>query len=175
MEKIAVVNDRDEIVGYEEKMFVHEKGILHRAFSVLIVNSKKEMLLQRRSLIKYHSPGEWTNACCSHQRENESILEAAKRRIFEELGIKRIELKESFVFQYKCHFSNGLWENEIDHVYIGRYEDYMEEFDEEEVEEVKWIEIEALKTWIKDRPEDFTYWFKVLMKEVEQREITFLS
>ena len=175
MEKIAVVNDKDEIVGYEEKMFVHQKGILHRAFSVVILNSNKEMLLQRRSFTKYHSPGEWTNACCSHQRENEAILEAAKRRIFEEIGIKTIELEESFIFHYKCHFPNGLWENEIDHVFIGIYEDYIEKFNEEEVEAVKWIKIEELKNWIKDRPEDFTYWFKVLMKEVEQREINFLN
>lgn len=166
MEYIAVVDTNDNIISYQEKMEVHEKGILHRAFSVLLFNNKNELLLQRRALEKYHSPGEWTNTCCSHQREGETLLEAANRRITEELGIKGVELKEEFTFHYKCKFSNELYENEIDHVYTGTYNGDISNFNRDEVYEVKWISYDELVIWMENKPDEFTFWFKDIMKRI---------
>ncbi|WP_066870114.1 isopentenyl-diphosphate Delta-isomerase [Clostridium mediterraneense] len=166
MEYIAVVDTNDNIILYQEKIEVHEKGILHRAFSVLLFNDKNELLLQRRALEKYHSPGEWTNTCCSHQREGETLLDAANRRITEELGIKDVELKEEFTFHYKCKFSNELYENEIDHVYTGTYNGDISNFNRDEVCEVKWISYDKLVVWMENRPDEFTFWFKDIMKRI---------
>ena len=166
MEYIAVVDTNDNIISYQEKMEVHENGILHRAFSILLFNDKNELLLQRRALEKYHSPGEWTNTCCSHQREGETLLEAAKRRITEELGIIDIELKEEFSFHYKCKFSNELYENEIDHVYTGTYNGDISNFNRDEVCEVKWISYDKLVVWMENKPDEFTFWFKDIMKRI---------
>lgn len=166
MEEIAIVDMNDRIIGYEEKMYVHRLGIPHRAFSILLFNNENKMLLQRRALGKYHSPGEWTNACCSHQRENESLLDAANRRIGEELGLEPVLLKEEFVFHYKCKFSNNLYENEIDHVFTGIYNDEINDFNTKEVCEVKWVSYSELKEWMKKRPNDFTFWFKNIMKKI---------
>lgn len=166
MEYIAVVDNDDNIISYQEKMEVHERGILHRAFSVLLFNNKNELLLQRRALEKYHSPGEWTNTCCSHQREGETLLEAANRRITEELGIKDVELKEEFTFHYKCKFSNELYENEIDHVYTGTYNGDISNFNRDEVCEVKWISYDELVIWMENKPDEFTFWFKDIMKRI---------
>lgn len=163
MEYIAIVNELDEIKGYEEKIYVHEQGILHRAFSVILYNDNKKILIQQRSSKKYHSPSLWTNSCCSHERKSDkTILNAAKRRVFEELGIERIEIKEVDIFKYKCDFKNGLIENEIDHIFIGKYNGEVN-FNREEIDAVKWISEEEILQWIEDRPEEFTYWFKVLM------------
>lgn len=175
LENIAVVNSNDEIVGYKEKMFVHKEGILHRAFSVVLFNSKNEMLLQRRSFLKYHSPGEWTNACCSHQRENETIKESAIRRLNEELGINDATLEEEFVFHYKCQFENELWENEIDHVFVGRYDNNVEAFNLDEVHDVRWISVSELLKWINEKPEEFTYWFKLLIKKAEELKKLYIN
>ncbi|WP_338025451.1 isopentenyl-diphosphate Delta-isomerase [Clostridium yunnanense] len=175
LENIAVVNSNDEIIGYKEKMLVHKEGILHRAFSVLLFNSKNEMLLQRRSLSKYHSPGEWTNACCSHQKENETIKEAAVRRLYEELGINDVAIEEEFVFHYKCQFENQLWENEIDHVFIGRYDTNIECFNTDEVHEVRWIPVSELLMLIDEKPEEFTFWFKILIKKAEELKKLYIN
>ena len=168
MEEIAIVDIDDKIIGYSEKMKVHEEGVLHRAFSVLIFNDKNKMLIQRRALEKYHSPGEWTNACCSHQRDGETIKEAAYRRITEELGIVTPNLIERFVFHYKCKFSNELYENEIDHVFTGIYNEKITNFNKEEVCDTQWISYEDLLSWINKRPQDFTFWFKNIMKKIPE-------
>lgn len=168
MEKIAVVDMNDKIIGYEEKMYVHELGIPHRAFSILLFNKNNEVLLQRRALNKYHSPGEWTNTCCSHQRKNETLLQAANRRLKEELGIEGVALEEVFVFHYKCKFSNDLYENEIDHVYIGRYDGEVDKLNPKEVCDVKWISYENLALWMIKSPEEFTFWFKNMMTKIPE-------
>lgn len=175
LENIAVVNNDDEIIGYKEKMLVHKEGILHRAFSVVLFNSKNEMLLQRRSFSKYHSPGEWTNTCCSHQRENETIKEAAIRRLYEELGINDAVLEEEFIFHYKCQFENELWENEIDHVFIGRYDKEVESFNIDEVHEIRWISVSELIKLIEEKPEEFTFWFKILIKKAEELKKLYIN
>lgn len=118
---IILVDQADNEVGLMEKMEVHQKGLLHRAFSVFIFNSKNEMLLQRRSASKYHSGGLWTNACCSHPYPGESVSDAAKRRLIEEMGIET-ELEFAFNFTYKASLDKGLIEHEFDHVFVGRYD-----------------------------------------------------
>src|ERR1043165_7585171 len=120
MEKVILVNERDEETGEMEKMEAHRKGILHRAFSVFIFNNKNEMLLQQRALHKYHSGGLWTNTCCSHPRPGEETLSAAKRRLVEELNVDAT-IQWSFDFIYEANFDNGLYEHEYDHVFIGIY------------------------------------------------------
>jgi len=122
MIEVQLVDAEDNPNGSMEKLEAHEKGALHRALSVLIINSKKEILLQRRALGKYHSPGLWTNTCCSHPYPGEDPNEAAKRRLQEEMGMSS-ELTFLFKFQYKCDFENGLIEHELDHVFIGKTDD----------------------------------------------------
>jgi isopentenyl-diphosphate Delta-isomerase len=158
---IPLLNDSDQIIGYEEKMRVHELGLLHRAFSILIYNKKGEMLIHQRALEKYHSPGLWTNACCGHPNQNESMEAAVKRRLQEEMGFT-CELKYSFVFRYRATFDNGLIENEIDHVYVGVYD---EEFipNPEEVADFKWLTLDFLRNDAKQNPEKYTYWFKEIL------------
>src|SRR5258708_894916 len=120
-ERVILVNDQDEEIGTEEKMCAHEKGLLHRAFSIFIYNSKGEMLLQRRAKIKYHSGGLWTNACCSHPRKGETIEKAAHRRLKEEFGFD-CNLKNAFSFIYQADLDKGLKEHEFDYVLTGLYD-----------------------------------------------------
>ena len=163
MEQVVLVNALDEEQGFMEKMEAHEKGLLHRAFSIFIFNEKGELLLQQRALDKYHSGGLWTNTCCSHQREGESNIQAGSRRLFEEMGFKT-ELKELFHFIYKAPFDNGLTEHELDHVMIGYY-DEAPVINSEEVEDWKWMLIEDVKTDIEIHPEIYTVWFKIIFDE----------
>ena len=149
------------------KMEAHQKAVLHRAFSVFVFNKKGELLLQQRALDKYHSPGLWTNTCCSHQRDGESNIEAGKRRLEEEMGFS-CDLEELFWFVYKASFDNGLTEHELDHVMIGHY-DQDPEINKEEVASHKWMLLEDVKKDIDMRPELYTEWFKIIFKEYDQR------
>ena len=117
---MILVNERDEQTGTIEKMEAHRKALLHRAFSIFIFNTKGEMLLQQRAMGKYHSPGLWTNTCCSHPRPGEDVEAAAGRRLKEEMGIDT-PLHKIFDFIYRTEFDNGLTEFEFDHVYTGVY------------------------------------------------------
>jgi len=168
-EYILTVDEKDRETGYMEKMEVHKKGVLHRAFSVLIFNSKGEVLLQKRAEIKYHSPGLWTNSCCSHQREGENLNDAVSRRLKEELGIV-CECKEVFKFKYRVEFDNGLIEHEIDHVFIGQYDGNISP-NQDEIEEIRWVPLDKLNKEMSENPEDFTYWFQILMKQPEMQLI----
>ncbi len=147
-----------------EKMEAHEKGLLHRAFSVFIFNDKGEMLLQQRALNKYHSGGLWTNACCSHPRPNEVTLEAAKRRLFEEMGIKT-ELEFSTSFTYKTVFENGLTEHEFDHIFIGKF-NADPKINPDEVNSFCWKSVEGTKNSVKTMPDIYTSWFKIALDKV---------
>ena len=162
-ENVILVNENDEQIGLMPKLEAHEKAILHRAFSVVVLNSKNEIMLQQRASQKYHSPLLWTNTCCSHQREGESNIEAGSRRLFEEMGFKT-ELKELFHFIYKAPFDNGLTEHELDHVMIGYYNDEPK-INPEEVEDWKWMKIEDVKIEMGNRPELYTVWFKIIFDE----------
>ena len=162
-EQVILVNEQDEPIGLMNKMEAHEKAVLHRAFSVFILNDKNEVMLQQRAHHKYHSPLLWTNTCCSHQRAGETNIEAGKRRLFEEMGFKA-ELKELFHFIYKAPFDNGLTEHELDHVMIGYYND-APVINPDEVEHWKWMSIEAIKEDMKQHPETYTVWFKIIFDE----------
>ncbi|SHI60979.1 isopentenyl-diphosphate Delta-isomerase [Algibacter luteus] len=159
-EKVILVNEKDEQIGLMPKLEAHEKALLHRAFSVFIFNDKNELMLQQRAFNKYHSPGLWTNTCCSHQRDGESNLEAGKRRLMEEMGFV-VDLKETISFIYKAPFDNGLTEHEFDHVLLGKYNGEPH-INKEEVASWKWMPLEEVKTDIAKHPESYTEWFKVI-------------
>lgn len=159
-EQVILVDQFDNPLGTMGKMEAHEKAVLHRAFSVFILNYKGETMLQQRAMEKYHSPGLWTNTCCSHQRDGESNIEAGKRRLREEMGFEA-DLKELFSFVYKAPFDNGLTEHELDHVMIGFYND--DPFiNIEEVMDWKWMKPEAVKKAMIERPEEFTAWSRII-------------
>ena len=162
-EQVILVNEQDEPIGLMNKMEAHEKAVLHRAFSVFILNDKNEVMLQQRAHHKYHSPLLWTNTCCSHQRAGETNIEAGKRRLFEEMGFET-ELKELFHFIYKAPFDNGLTEHELDHVMIGYYNE-APVINPDEVESWKWMPIEAIKDDMILHPGDYTVWFKIIFDE----------
>ena len=159
-EKVILVNEKDEQIGLMPKMEAHEKALLHRAFSVFIFNKKNELMLQQRALNKYHSPGLWTNTCCSHQRDGETNVEAGKRRLQEEMGFVT-NLKETTYFIYKAPFDNGLTEHEYDHVMVGYYNDDPE-LNPEEVASWKWASLEVVKVDIITHPHLYTEWFKII-------------
>lgn len=162
-EQVILVDTDDNPIGTMNKMEAHEKAVLHRAFSVFILNDKNEVMLQQRAAHKYHSPLLWTNTCCSHQRVGETNIEAGKRRLFEEMGFTA-ELKELFHFIYKAPFDNGLTEHELDHVMIG-YSNENPVINPEEVESWKWMSIEAIKVDMMDNPNAYTVWFKIIFDE----------
>jgi isopentenyl-diphosphate delta-isomerase len=159
-EKVILVDINDEPLGLMDKMAAHEQALLHRAFSVFVLNDKNEVMLQQRASHKYHSPLLWTNTCCSHQRAGESNIQAGKRRLEEEMGFKT-ELKELFHFIYKAPFDNGLTEHELDHVMIGYY-NQEPNINKEEVESWKWMKIEDIKKDMQVHPEIYTVWFKII-------------
>jgi len=162
-EKVILVNENDEQIGLMPKLEAHEKAVLHRAFSVFILNRKGELMLQQRAAHKYHSPLLWTNTCCSHQRDGETNLEAGNRRLIEEMGFD-CELKEIFSFIYKAPFDNGLTEHELDHVMIGEYENDPK-LNKEEVHSFKWMTLEAVKNDMELHPEIYTEWFKIIFEK----------
>lgn len=162
-EFVVLVNPQDEVLGLMEKQQAHVNGLLHRAFSVFLFNQNGEMLLQKRAAEKYHSPHQWTNAVCSHPRIEETYLEAAKRRLNEELGIEA-ELSEKFNFIYKADVGGGLWEHELDHVFTGTYHSEFN-LNKDEVAEVRYISLENLDKEISEHPEQFTEWFKIILEE----------
>lgn len=161
-ENVILVNEADEPIGLMPKMEAHEKALLHRAFSVFVMNDKGETMLQQRAKDKYHSPLLWTNTCCSHQREGESNIEAGKRRLMEEMGFST-ELTELFSFIYKAPFDNGLTEHEYDHVMIGTF-NKSPEINPDEVADWKWMHPEDIKTDISKNPDQYTAWFKIIFE-----------
>lgn len=159
-EKVILVNEKDEQIGLMEKIEAHEKALLHRAFSVFVFNDKQELMIQQRALSKYHSPGLWTNTCCSHQREGESNIEAGKRRLQEEMGFST-DLKDTISFIYKAPFDNGLTEHEFDHILVGNFEGNPD-LNPDEVAAWKWVSLEDLKVDMKKNPHIYTEWFKII-------------
>jgi len=163
-EYILLVDEKDNVIGKEEKIKTHREGKLHRAFSIFVFNPKGELLLQRRAKIKYHSGGLWTNTCCSHPSPGETLEEAVHRRLKEEMGFD-CELEEIFSFTYQVKFDNDLFENEYDHVFIGKF-DGEPTPNPEEVDEWKWIDLEELKKDIQENPDSYTYWLKQSIDKV---------
>lgn len=162
-EHVILVNENDEKIGLMPKLEAHEKALLHRAFSVFIFNDKNELMLQQRAMHKYHSPGLWTNTCCSHQRDGEANVEAGKRRLQEEMGFVT-DLKETTSFIYKAPFDNGLTEHELDHILVGYYNDNPE-INPDEVANWKWMSLETVKIDIVASPSQYTAWFKIIFEK----------
>jgi len=159
-ELVVLVNENNEQIGLMPKMEAHQKAVLHRAFSVFVLNNKNELMLQQRAADKYHSPLLWANTCCSHQRENETNVEAGNRRLQEEMGFNT-SLKELFSFIYKAPFDNGLTEHELDHVMIGYYnQDPI--INKDEVQDWKWMDIDLVRKDIQQNPDIYTAWFKII-------------
>jgi len=169
-EVVVLVNTKDEIIGTMEKLEAHEKGVLHQAISILVFNKKGELLLQQRAKKKYHWANIWSNTVCTHPRVNETHQESADRRLVEELGFST-ELKEIFSFIYKAvDEGSGLIEHEYDHVFIGKYEGEIP-FNEDEVQAVEWISIENLLKDVEEKPEKYSFWFKIILKEMQSKKM----
>ncbi len=161
LEYVILVGKNDNETNRVEKMEAHRKGLLHRAISVFICNSKSEWLLQKRATGKYHSGGLWSNTCCSHPFPGETNEDAANRRLSEEMGLKA-NLKEIFQFTYKAKLDNQLTEYEIDHVFLG-VTDEIPVHDPNEVDEWKYVNYDFLKNDIKASPEKYTEWLKKII------------
>jgi isopentenyl-diphosphate delta-isomerase len=159
-ELVVLVNEKDEKIGLMPKQEAHEKAMLHRAFSVFIFDDHNNLMLQQRAFHKYHSPGLWTNTCCSHQRDGESSIAAGTRRLKEEMGFT-VPLKETTSFIYKAPFDNGLTEYEYDHILTGKYNG-TPVINPEEVAAWKWMPFEEVKKNIHQHPSHYTEWFKII-------------
>lgn len=165
MEEVILVDEQDVQVGVMEKMEAHEKGLLHRAFSVFIFNDNNELLLQKRASSKYHSGGLWTNTCCSHPRPGETLLAAAHRRMMEEMGFD-CELQTAFSFRYRAELDNNLIECELDHVVFGKSSKQPKP-NPDEVDEYKWMSLSKIEQDIKQNEANYTEWFKICFDEVQ--------
>ncbi|PWT74347.1 MAG: isopentenyl-diphosphate delta-isomerase [Bacteroidetes bacterium] len=163
-QEIILVDEKDRSIGVMEKLEAHRKGLLHRAFSVFIFNSKGEMLLQQRSDEKYHSGGLWTNACCSHPAPGEDIGAAAIRRLNEELGFTT-SLTKIFDFIYQSSFENGLTEHEFDHVFVGLHDDPVHP-NKEEVSDYSFLGLDEIRDSLVKSPEKYTAWFRIAFPKV---------
>ncbi len=162
MEHVVLVDADDNAIGTMEKMEAHRNGILHRAFSILLFNSKGELLLQKRSPLKYHSGGLWTNTCCSHPLPDEPMEQATKRKLNQEMGIN-LQTEFAFKFTYKANLDKGLFEHECDHVFIGNF-DGTPIINKEEVEEWKFCDMISLRADIQQNPTTYTSWFKLILE-----------
>jgi isopentenyl-diphosphate Delta-isomerase len=161
-EFVVLVDQNDQKLGLMEKQQAHVAGLLHRAFSVFIFNSKGELMIQQRAANKYHSPTLWTNTCCSHPREDETYEQAAHRRLQEEMGFD-CDLDFKFSFIYKAHLDNNLTEHELDHVFFGTFNEEPN-LNPEEVMAYRWVELEDLKKDIETNPQNYTAWFKIIFE-----------
>jgi isopentenyl-diphosphate delta-isomerase len=159
---VVLVNEQDEQIGSMPKLEAHQKGLLHRAFSILVYNSKNEMLIHQRAIGKYHSEGLWTNACCSHPKPGETIIEAAHRRLKEEMNFD-CHLQLKFDFIYKTSLENNLFEHEFDHVLSGVFDGVFIP-NSDEVMDFRWVNLSDLKAEVKAKPEAFTFWFKLILE-----------
>ena len=163
---LVLVDEKDVQCGKFEKLQVHQLGLLHRAFSAFVFNSKGELLLQQRADDKYHSGGLWSNTCCSHPRHGEETSWAVKQRLKEEMGMScNMEFKFSFI--YNAIFENGLTEYEFDHVYFGISDD-LPSPKELEVKDWKYLNLEDLENEIWLQPENYTEWLKICLPQVKK-------
>ena len=166
-EQVILVDSRNRELGAMDKTEAHQRGILHRALSIFIFNSKGELLMHRRAMGKYHSSGLWSNTCCSHPRPGEKVADAANRRLQEEMGMKA-GLTELFYFIYKAELENGLYEHEADHVFVGKT-DADPKPDKNEVMEWKWMDVTAISADMDANPTNYTIWFQLIFKDVLRR------
>ncbi|MFL2610519.1 MAG: isopentenyl-diphosphate Delta-isomerase [Flavobacteriaceae bacterium] len=165
-ENVVLVDTNNNKLGLMPKMEAHIKGILHRAFSVIIFNNNGDIMLQKRARTKYHTPGLWSNTCCSHQRDNEDNITAGKRRLYEEMGFTT-QLQNFDSFIYKVSFSNGLIEHEFDHILTGVYNG-IPNLNKKEVDQWKWVSIDYLYHDINNNPDNYTAWFKIIINKYSE-------
>jgi len=165
MEQVILVDEHDNEIGTMEKMEAHQKGLLHRAFSVLIFNSKGELLLQKRADSKYHSGGLWTNTCCSHPQPGETMEQAGKRKLMQEMGLT-CELSFSHKFIYKVQLDNNLIEHEWDYILIG-YFDGSPAINMSEAQAWKYQSLKAIQNDAFQNPDQYTCWFKLILNHPE--------
>lgn len=163
MDHVILVDANDHEIGTMEKMEAHRRGLLHRAFSVLVFNSQGEILVQQRADTKYHSAGLWTNTCCSHPRPNECIRQASARRLLEEMGIEATP-EFAYKFTYRTDLDQELVEHEVDHVFTALF-DGIPSANPHEVQSWKFVPVEILRQDVIDHPENYTYWFRLIMEQ----------
>ncbi len=162
--KVILVDETDQPYGTAGKLEAHQKGLLHRAFSIFIFNQKGEMLLQQRAVNKYHSGGLWTNACCSHPMPDEDILDAAGRRLKEEMNIET-PVEKIFEFHYRTEFENGLIENEYDHVFAGIYNGPVH-INREEAKDFCFKGVKEIEESLQTHPQKYSAWFRIAFPRV---------
>lgn len=165
-EFVILVDKDDRAIGRAEKMEAHEKGLLHRAFSVFLFNDAGELLIQQRADHKYHTAGQWSNTCCSHPAPGETVANAAARRLIEEMNIEA-PVKEMFKFRYRAELENGLIENEMDNILFGNYNDDPHP-NPEEVKDWRYISFDKLRSEISENENLFTPWFRLVLDKVEE-------
>jgi len=161
---VILVNTNDEEIGSMEKMDAHRQALLHRAFSVFVFNTDRQLLIHRRAFDKYHSAGLWTNTCCSHPRPGEATIEAAYRRLQEEMGFT-CPLEKSFEFIYKTELEDGLYEHEFDHVFTGEFSG-VPDINPDEVSEWKYISLDELEMDVNAHPEKYSVWFRIALPRI---------
>lgn len=170
MEQVILVDEQDNVLGAMDKLEAHRKGVLHRAFSIIIFNSKGELLLQKRSTNKYHSGGLWTNSCCSHPKPNEGTAQAACNRLKHEMGID-LQPEFAYKFMYKSTLDNNLIEHELDHVFTGLF-DGKPVVNADEVEDWKFVNPDTLRSDMLLYPDNYTVWFRLIMNHPNLKQIT---
>lgn len=161
---VILVDKNDDAIGQISKFEAHSTGLLHRAFSIFVINSQGEILMQKRSLNKYHTPGLWSNTCCSHPKPGEKTIDAANRRLSEEMGLT-VNLNFLFKFHYYAELDNKLTENEIDHIFIG-YSDELPNINQQEVMDFKFMSIHEISKELKNKPESYTIWCKLIFEKL---------
>ncbi len=165
MEKqVILVNEQDRAIGTMEKLAAHREGLLHRAISVFIFDDQGRLLIHQRAAHKYHSANLWTNTCCSHPAPGERAIDAAHRRLREEMGMEA-ELAFAFTFQYRAAFDNGLTEHELDHVFVG-HSDRQPFPNPAEVADYRWLSQSDIEHDILANPDTYSAWFKLIYKRV---------
>jgi len=171
--QVVLVDENNKELGTMEKIEAHKKGLLHRAVSVFIFNSKGEWLLQQRALHKYHSKGLWSNTSCTHPYPDETSKHAAERRLYEEMGLD-VSLEEIFSFTYKIELENGMIEHELDHVFVG-FSDNIPLINREEVESWKYLLVEDLKKDLIQNPDKYSFWFREIFDKVQRKLLSVKS
>jgi len=164
MEYVLLVDEKDNEIGVMEKLQAHQEALLHRAISIFVFNDQQQLLLQKRAGEKYHSPLLWTNTCCSHPRPGEVLIDAAHRRLREEMNMS-CDLMHQFSFIYKAVLEDGLTEHELDHVFFG-YSNALPVPDAAEVADWKYLSLNQIRQELQSQPELYTSWFKIVFDQI---------
>lgn len=163
---VILVDKDDNQIGTMPKLEAHVQGKLHRAISVFIFDDQGNWMLQQRASHKYHSPNLWSNTCCSHPYPEEEVFESANRRLKEEMDLV-CDLKKAFTFIYHSEFENKLIEHELDHVFIG-VTNTLPKINANEVDDWKLISFSDLENDVKQNPDNYTVWFKLIYQKVNE-------